>query len=231
MNIAGVDGIKGGWLAIVQNSPVRVECLERLEDLFTEFPGVDVVGVDMIIGLPDDANERDCDKQARRRLGQPRGSSVFRAPHRKLLCSSSYEEANCLSKSLIGKGISRQTHGIIPYIKEVDQAVRKHGQERIREVHPEVSFMEMNSGSAMQYNKKRSEGMAERRNLLVEHFGEGFVSEAESTFRRNNVRLTDDFYDAFAALWSAQRLVEGKASTIPEIPTLDSTGLRMEISH
>ena len=226
MNIAGVDGTKCGWLAVVQSKPVSVKCLATLEDVFTEFPSIEVVGMDMIIGLPDDANERDCDKQARRLLGQPRGSSVFRAPHRKLLRCSSYDEANGLSKSLTGKGTTKQTFSLMPNINELDQVVRKHGQERIREVHPEVSFMAMNSGSAMQHNKDTPEGREERRNLLVQHFGEGFVGEAES-----KTRLIVDLYDAMAALWSAQRLAEGKATPIPQTPTLDSTGLRMEISY
>ena len=231
INIAGVDEFKGGWLAIVQSSQIRFRFLGRFEDIFTEFHGIDMVCVDMIIGLPDNGNERDCDKQARRLLGRPRGSSVFPAPIRRVLDCSSYPEANGLSKSLAGKGISKQTFSILPSIKEVDQVVRKRGQQFIREVHPELGFMAMNSGEAMRHSKKSSEGMAERRKLLAHHLGEEFVLEAESAFCQIRPRPTDDLYDAMAALWSTQRLVEGRASTVPGVPTLDSKGLRMEMSY
>ena len=227
MNIAGVDGIKGGWLAVVQSNPVEIKLLERFEDVFAEFPGLEMVGVDMIIGLPDNGNKRDCDEQAKQLLG-PRKSSVFPAPIRRLLDCSSYNEAKNLSKCLAGKMISKQTFYLLPKIKELDLVVREYGQERIKEVHPEVSFRAMNSGLAMTHHKKRREGKDERRKVLAHHLGEKFVREAEC---QTKSKYTDDLYDAMAALWSAQRLVEGRACTIPKTPTLDATGLRMEMNY
>ena len=47
-------------------------------------------------------------------------------------------------------------------------------------------------------------------------------------FRRSQVG-DDDILDAFAALWSAERLLRGEAITLPVEPELDATGLAMEI--
>jgi len=40
---------------------------------------------------------------------------------------------------------------------------------------------------------------------------------------------SDDIVDAFAALWTAERIHRGEAMSIPPIPPLDSHGLRMEM--
>jgi len=41
----------------------------------------------------------------------------------------------------------------------------------------------------------------------------------------------DDLLDAFAVLWTARRIAEGKAVTLPARPPLDSFGLRMAIAY
>lgn len=39
----------------------------------------------------------------------------------------------------------------------------------------------------------------------------------------------DDIRDALVALWTAGRIVEGRAVAFPEFPPQDATGLRMEM--
>jgi predicted RNase H-like nuclease len=41
----------------------------------------------------------------------------------------------------------------------------------------------------------------------------------------------DDILDAFAALWTAERITSGVAVTLPENKPLDSTGLPMRIVY
>ena len=41
----------------------------------------------------------------------------------------------------------------------------------------------------------------------------------------------DDALDAIVAAWTAGQAVLGKARTLPENPSLDSKGLRMEIVY
>ena len=233
MSIAGVDGCKGGWLAVIQAgaaTPLTVYLFQTFGDIFISSPDLRIVAVDIPIGLPaNDVPTRACDKEARQLLGKPRSSSVFPAPVREIIGIDRYEEANAASRSLRGKGISKQAFAIMPKIQEVDQVVRRYGQELVKEVHPEVSFFAM-GGDSMKYPKRRLKGRAERRGLLVTHLGQDFVRECEDAFGGLRAKA-DDLYDAMAALWSAKRLVEGRAKTIPINPPKDSTGLRMEINY
>ena len=47
--------------------------------------------------------------------------------------------------------------------------------------------------------------------------------------RRELASNEDDILDAFAALWTAERIALGISQTIPAVPPKDSFGLRMEI--
>ena len=41
----------------------------------------------------------------------------------------------------------------------------------------------------------------------------------------------DDILDAFAALWTATRIFEGRARSLPERPPIDAAGLLMRILY
>jgi predicted RNase H-like nuclease len=43
------------------------------------------------------------------------------------------------------------------------------------------------------------------------------------------LHANDDLLDAFAACWSAERVLAGRARTLPAMPPMDEHGLRMEI--
>jgi predicted RNase H-like nuclease len=92
--IVGVDGCRRGWVAVAENVAEKVcgTVYERFEDLLADLPSARVIAVDMPIGLLD-KGARDCDLQARRRLG-PRGSSVFPVPIRPVLEATTPEEAS-----------------------------------------------------------------------------------------------------------------------------------------
>jgi len=108
-------------------------------------------------------------------------------------------------------------------------------RERVREVHPEVSFQAW-SGAAMQFNKKSAPGHDERRRLVDQHFGPAAYEVVRDQLRvRNRLRVKDvgedDILDAFAALWSAERILRGVSRALPERPLSDRFGLRMEIVY
>ncbi len=42
---------------------------------------------------------------------------------------------------------------------------------------------------------------------------------------------TNDILDAFAALWTAERILRGQAQTLPDAVVRDEVGLRMEIVY
>ena len=99
-----------------------------------------VIGVDMFIGLPDQS-VREADTLARLAIG-PRRSSVFTAPIRMALEAATYAEA--LEIDRFGRDFK------IPLI----------------EVHPEVTFAEMN-GAPLLFSKKTLSGLDLRGQLLA----------------------------------------------------------------
>src|SRR5271166_1460230 len=117
------------------------------------------VGIDIPIGLPDSGSRR-CDLEARKMIGSRR-SSVFPAPARAVLGAASYEEALARSRAVTGRGLSRQTFGILPKIAEVDRLMTPERQSHLVEVHPEVGFSVL-SGHPMSRHKATPEGHAER---------------------------------------------------------------------
>ena len=80
----------------------------------------------------------------------------------------------------------------------------------------------------MAHKKKSKEGQAERYNLIVEYFGAEAVKETRTKYLTKHVG-DDDIYDAFAALWTAERIYNENARVIPDPSPLDMMGLRMEM--
>jgi len=99
----------------------------------------------------------------------------------------------------------------------------------VHEVHPEVSFAAMNGDVPLHSKKKRAAGREERAGLLATHFGD-WPMRLVSTRPRNTV-AADDVLDAFAALWSAERVASGHARSLPPVPDRDEMGLPMAIFY
>ncbi len=217
----------GGHPARRSCASVSCHVCTSTEDLFYGNDAPDLLGLDMPIGLPD-CGPRLCDLEARRRLGFPRGSSVFPAPIRSLLGAGSYQEACELRFLADGRKISRQTWAILPKIRSVDTLLRADPElpDKIREVHPEVCFSIL-AGRPLEHGKKTKQGREERLRLLESVFGD-CVHSAIADRRALGCPL-DDLLDAFVACWTAERIYCGQAITLPRDPPRDSTGLRMEI--
>lgn len=208
------------------------------------------IGVDIPIGLRDDEEPRRCDRCARRLLGRPRGSSVFPAPQRSLLACASHAEANTQSKKRFGKGISQQAFGIFSKVFEVDQQMTPELQDRVVEIHPEVSFRQL-ANRGLSHSKRTHAGFDERRSLLVSTFGEHSVPTFDEAVERmrdfhhqakeksNGLGTKppkrrggpDDYLDAIVAAWTAHRWANCNAKRLPSDPELDARGLRMEIVY
>lgn len=207
---------------------ITVERVETIAELLTGPLAPAIVAVDIPIGLPD-AGARECDLIVRRLLGPGRGSSVFPAPIRDVLDAVDYNDACARRLAVDGKKISIQTFAIVPKIRDVDETVRAldTDQRKLREVHPELCFAFLAGGSPARHNKRTREGQAERIRLLEPHF-DAALTEAITLNRPTGVAI-DDILDAFAALWSAERIYQGRSVTHPSIPPVDRYGLRMEI--
>jgi predicted RNase H-like nuclease len=228
--IAGVDGCKAGWLCITRQDTglLLSEIYATAAALCEQSSAPDLIAIDIPIGLAD-VGPRSCDLIARKMLGR-RGCCVFTAPIRSLLTAKTYQEANATRRQVEGKGLAKQAWEISAKIREVDGVAKTHPnfQERVREVHPEVCFTAWNRNVPILTPKKSPAGRETRAALVAQHFG----PSAFSTVRQRHVRTDvgdDDINDAFAALWTAGRIIAGTACLIPERPSRDSLGLRMEM--
>src|SRR5215471_92560 len=163
----GIDGCRGGWVIATAPLGLRDVTLDIAPEFhcILEQVAVDsVLAIDIPIGIPEN-EPRTCDRDARRLLGWPRSSSVFSPPCRKALAARTFEEALQLNRSEIGTGISKQAFHIMRKIREVDQVMTVQAQQCVREVHPEVTFVQLNVGPLM-HRKKNARGRAERIELL-----------------------------------------------------------------
>lgn len=225
--LVGLDGCRGGWVALAQTGDAVVaHFLATLDELDALSPCV--AAIDIPIGLPD-AGPRPCDTLARRALGRPRGSSVFPVPVRSVLGAATYAEACRLNRAADGRGISRQAWNLVPKIREADAYLRARpgSQTWLRESHPELAFARW-AGHAMRFNKKSAAGRAERLRLVEARFGVGALAAARRALPAR-VAAADDVLDAFALLRTAARLAVGVAESLPGEPPCDGVGLRAEI--
>jgi predicted RNase H-like nuclease len=227
--VRGVDGCRNGWVSIAKelnSGRISWSLYGSLEALVAEDPTV--VAIDVPIGLMD-VGPRQCDEQARQLLGHPRRSSVFPAPIRRVLGASSYAAACSSSMQAYGKALSQQAWGIVPKIREVDSLIRSRPslQSIVREVHPELCFYFLAGRRPMKYGKKSRDGQSERASVLEGEFGH--VIQQAAAAKRTLRCAVDDVFDAFAALWTAERISKGLAETIPAAPSRDCFGLRMEM--
>jgi len=217
--VAGTDVAKGRWVVVVLSDGEfdRATVTKNLSDFLEEAKGLEVLAVDIPIGLPAGKEHRRCDLAAKKLL-KPKSSSVFFTPPRPVLEAPTYNEANQLSRSAFGRGVSAQSYALRAKILEVDPIAAS--DDRIIEVHPEVCFHAM-KGSALAYPKKSWNGQMERRSLLESH-GIQLPDQIETTGKTP----PDDVLDATAAAWSAWRVTKGTARVLPDYAAGCSFGQR-----
>lgn len=227
MFVAGVDGCPGGWIAFKVDLPAHATSVEivNLSTWLPERPrDLGCVGVDIPIGLLN--GSRTCDKAARKLLGQPRGTSVFAAPCRSAVHAATYEEASADNRQKTGRGLSQQAWGIVPKIKQVDDAITPDCQQWAFEVHPEVCFWALTGKRPMAHGKKTKAGVSERLDLLRPVF-----PEIETHLVNRPARVgADDLLDAAAAAWTALRWHRNEAECVC-MPEHDERGLAVTIYY
>lgn len=240
----GVDGCPCGWLTIGldDGDDYEVKVFVEFHELVEYYSEACLILVDIPIGLPRPGPEpRNCDTEARKKLGSPRSSSVFRVPIREVAYmvseGISREEADRRSRSSNSKGIGAQAFNIMGKIAEVDKALvarEKSAFPSVREAHPEVCFWGLNRNSAMSVNKKKQGGIEERVSVLqcIEPRTQAIHESALSKYPRGEV-ARDDILDALATAVTAKLAFQDsyKLKTLPESPPTDSKGLPMEMVY
>jgi len=223
----GIDGCPAGWIAVSRGACYIAQDLAMLLERIRP----DIVALDMPIGLADNG-PRACDQAARRLLGRPRGSSVFPTPTRAALAGRTHVEASDLNAAACGKRISAQTYHLLPKIREVDLLLCEspYWCARVFETHPEVSFAHMNGGAAITESKKTRAGRARRQALIATFFDQTSYPVARNAVRRRDA-ADDDMADAFACLFTAERIAGSAHTTLPAEPGIDAQGLPMQICY
>ncbi len=227
----GVDGCRAGWFAIAltQDGRWKTKVFPNISILWKTCRNASLILLDVPIGLKESGpEERCCDKEARKLLGQPRASSVFRAPCRQSINATNDEERKSKNKLVTGKSLSVQTLGIIPKFREVDKLLLCDpiAKEYIKEVHPEICFWAL-AGRSMQYKKKIKEGYDERIQVLALYSQTNeIISYAEKNYLRKDVKK-DDILDALVAAITAL----GPLKSLPDSPERDDRGLPMQMLY
>ena len=223
MTVVGVDACKGGWIAVALREGRGAEAcyLPEIEALADAIPDAEVVAIDIPIGLPL-TGRRAADIEAKAILG-PRRNSVFFTPVRAALEAPDHATASKLSTELTGAGMSQQSFALRKRIFEVERWL-PDAPCPVWEVHPEVSFTFL-MGASASASKKSWAGMIERRNALLDA---GIDLERVSGAAGVQAAV-DDMLDAGAAAWTAKRLLEGTAHSIPNPPEFDTSGRAIAI--
>jgi predicted RNase H-like nuclease len=220
--VLGVDGWRGAWVgALLRGRTVRLLALPDVAAVLA-VPEVEVVAVDMPIGLSDNG-VRACDVAARALLG-PAGSSVFPAPVRAVLATDDYAEGRALSRAATDppRAPSAQAFRLVRSIRALDDALGDPPTGRVVEVHPELAFRRGLGGVVDR--KVTARGTVQRLRALraVMDVEEALVKAPAG------VPLVDAL-DACAAAWSARRLADGTAECVGD-GTTDSRGRPMRIA-
>jgi predicted RNase H-like nuclease len=229
-SLAGVDGCRAGWVVARADRALRGLDFAVYPTfaavLAAHPPARTVLAVDIPIGLPG-PGPRACDAQARALLGRGRASSVFPAPSRAALGADGYRSASAANRAATGRGLSRQSYGILARIREVDAVLTPALQARVREAHPEVVFCLL--GGAPLASKTTPAGEAGRLALLRTVLPPVDPAAVRARLEPAGVGR-DDVVDALACLVAAWRLATGAALVLPRgAEERDERGLRAEI--
>ena len=226
--LAGVVPCPGGWLALtgklhgITLSVDGAEVLETLKEVLEHQPRFDLIALAAPVGLPSKATPggRACDRDARTLLGWPRAGAIMSAPPRTILKARTYEAARRKHPTL-----SPVEYAQLEHVAEVAATLLPFHQRTVSEVHPELSFFQLNRDRPLRYAKHSREGRAERRALLEPKLpGLGRILD-----RRLPGSTLDHRIDAAACLWTARRVASRGVLRVPQDPEWDDEGLRMEI--
>ena len=224
--VLGVDGCKAGWVgALLRCTTYDVLVATDIAGLVDAArqlaPGLAVVAIDIPIGLPDD-RPRTTDVLARSQLPVGRKSSVFPTPSRAAVEHTTHSEASTANREAVGVGLSVQAFHLGPKILDVDRYVALDPPVPVIEVHPEVTFAEIDPASVVP-SKTTPDGHAARRGAL------SAVGLEPPTHQRGQGYAADDLLDACAVAWTAARYAAGAAYSLPDPPEVFSDGIPASI--
>lgn len=225
MRAIGVDAWRGGWVAVVldDGTVTATRLAVTLDQIADAYPGAAAIGVDMPLGLLE-RGWREADRLAAARLGAHR-SRVFMVPPRAVWEAGTHEEAvrRCRLLTDPPAGCSRQAWNLREKLLPANE-LHARQRHRLFEVHPEISFAELNGGTPVAAGKKTWNGQMTRRALL----GQAGIRLPGDLAGAGNVP-PDDILDAAVVAWSAGRIASGRASSLPHPPQAGADGAPIAI--
>jgi predicted RNase H-like nuclease len=221
--VAGVTPCAPGWLVASAKlhgstfAPEASRVLESFVEVLDERPTFSAIALNAPVGYVDDrhAGVRTCDRLARALLGR-RGSTVHNAPPRDSLLED---------PEIHEDGLDAVTNVLLRRYREVAAEMAPYRQRTVYEVHPELSFFQLNGDEPLRWSKKTEAGIEERRVLLREKVpGSERILETDL----EGVPLSH-LLDVAAILWTARRIFARAGTRLPTEPEWDQQGLRMEL--
>ncbi len=163
-----------------------------------------------------------------RKVLRLRKPSIFPAPSRSVLKARSFAEAQRIERknSVPAKKLSKQVFNLLNKIRELDELAPSY-RGNIFECHPEVSFWAMNNKVEIGLPKKTRNGFEQRCRILCQkQYDRAFLKTRIGSSRHHS---RDDFADACAAAWTAERILNKQAIRFPRNSDPDARGIDMTI--
>jgi predicted RNase H-like nuclease len=227
--IAGVVPVGGGWLvasAKLQGVTLAIEyprVLDSFVAVVDEKPTFSVIALHAWVGWLDhpDVGGRGCDRAARELVGPANGQAVRPAMTRSALEATGGADPDTATDTA--------TPTLLPQYREVFSEMAPYRQRMILEVHPELTFYELNGDRALGPIDGGEEdpgaGMRERRALL-----EGKIADIDRIIDDVDTGASpSELLGAAACLWTARRIFARAVVRLPADPEWDSQGLKMEL--
>jgi predicted RNase H-like nuclease len=199
-------------------APELPRVIPSFVEVLDERPSFSVIALNAPIGYVEATQNggRTCDRLARVLLGR-RGSTVHNAPSRASLDGS-------VSPG-VDDGLDAVSTALLPRYREVAKEMAPYRQRTVFEVHPELSFFQLNGDAPLRWTKKFEVGREERSSLLIKKIpGIDRALECEM----DGVPYAH-LLDAAALLWTARRIFARAGTRLPSDAEWDEQGLRMEI--
>lgn len=236
-SFVGIDGCKEGWVVVnITEDGFEIEVFKNIEEICLKYRDSDSIIVDMPIGLQETKNDVRPDGDARKVLSS-RSSCVFNTPCRQAIYEKDYYLANETNKSILDKGISKQSFAICKKIREIDEFLYKSPEfvDKIKEGHPEVSFTMLNFNGVIARpiyeNKKTEIGMQKRFEVLSRYYNKTEDIKALIYADLRLSRIKDDVIDSLCLAVTGMLGINNGFKTIPEKPMKDRRGIVMQMVY
>ena len=224
--MAGVEPCPTGWVVVsarLQGTTAFLQAPEvhaTFADIIDYRPAFDVIAVHAPLSFPtaDTPGGRHCDRLARQLLGWPRSGAIVSPPSRRLL-------ANPTKARVAAAGLSPIAAARVGWFKQVLEEMAPYRQRQVFEVHPELSFYQLNGDVPMKYSKYDDRGVKERRSLLEQKL-QGMETVLEVELPAITIQ---HLLDATVDMWTARRIAARAVERLPEDPEWDDEGIRMEL--